>query len=288
MRSAFQVVQAGRPRRQVVRDGHQEHQAQSLAGADAGRQLEQQVFVVQVAARGGLGQAGGSCRRRSRARRRRRRASRGARRRPSRTRGRARAAAPRGRASRGGAAAARRARPSGSPLSVHSCRRAQREKAVAVEGEVVGAGRAAAAPDGRQLRQIAHEQPGDVEEVPGAPVGRAQQQPELIEGRLVPLGSAGRARRPRPGARRQAAPGRPGWRRAGRGSGRVRGAAAVGDQLAAAQRQARPRAVDRRGSGASAPSRLKATQRAWRYSSARKRAGVARAECRRQAFLEAR
>ena len=63
---------------------------------------------------------------------------------------------------------------------------AQREKAVAVEREIAGARATRAAPDAFQLRQITHQQASDVEKVPGAPVCRAKHQPELLERRRIP------------------------------------------------------------------------------------------------------
>src|SRR5439155_23346325 len=63
---------------------------------------------------------------------------------------------------------------------------AQGLKAVAVQGEIVRARWARLTPDGHQLREIAAEERGGIEEIPGTPVRRAQQQPELFEGRLVP------------------------------------------------------------------------------------------------------
>src|SRR5258708_5285446 len=55
-----------------------------------------------------------------------------------------------------------------------------------VQGQVVGARLARPAPDGSKLRDIAAEERGDVEEIPGAPIRRAKQQPELLERWLVP------------------------------------------------------------------------------------------------------
>jgi hypothetical protein len=39
-----------------MRDSYQEYQAESLSSADTSRQLEQQIFVMQIAAGGGVGQ----------------------------------------------------------------------------------------------------------------------------------------------------------------------------------------------------------------------------------------
>src|ERR1700704_5802621 len=51
-------------------------------------------------------------------------------------------------------------------------------------------------PDALQLRDITAEQRGDVKEIPRAPVRGAQEQPELLERRLVPADRRTRLRRP--------------------------------------------------------------------------------------------
>ncbi len=188
---AHEVGFPGRPgrrsrsRRQVVRDGYQEQQAEPLAIVNAGCQLQEQVFVVQVAAGGGVGEqsivaddeaeclAGVVGYAES----------------PAHGHRRFSAELVQQHAEVQPVASAERA-PGSLGEGVARFRpfvqAAQGKEAVAVQGKIVGARLPRLTPDRHQLGDIAAEQRGDVEEIPGAPIRRAQKKPELLERRLVP------------------------------------------------------------------------------------------------------